>query len=48
MISPNRVFVFSIEIAVVIYGYGAQNATFRETRPQPGIAPGNFQNPTSI
>ncbi len=47
MILSNGFFVFSMDLAVAIYGNGAQNATFSETSPRPGIAPGNLQNPTS-
>ena len=47
MILSNGFFVFSTDLAVEIYGNGAQNATFSETRSRPGIAPGNLQNPTS-
>ncbi len=47
MILSNGFFVFSTDLAMVIYGNGAQSATFSETRSRPGIVPGNLQNPTS-
>jgi len=42
MILSNGFFVFSTDLAVEIYGNGAQSATFSETRSRPGIAPGNL------